>query len=102
MEAIVRETHRWRPVARFGIPHQSIANDVIEYQGQEYFIPEGSIMFSVTWAIEHDQSQFEDYDRFMPERFLDRNGNLKSNYGTSAFGFSRRACPGVPFSERTL
>ncbi|KAG6888628.1 hypothetical protein C0995_006872 [Termitomyces sp. Mi166 len=94
VEAIVR--------ARFGVPHQSVADDVIEYQGQEYFIPEGSILFSVTWAIEHDQSRFKDHDRFMPERFLDAEGNLKLDYETSAFGFGRRGCPGVPFAERTL
>ncbi|KAG5716141.1 Steroid 17-alpha-hydroxylase/17,20 lyase [Termitomyces sp. T112] len=102
VEAIVRETYRWRPAARFGIPHQSIADDVIEYQGREYFIPKGSIIFSVTWAIEHDRSKFEDHDRFMPERFLDARGNLKSDYETSAFGFGRRGCPGIPFAERTL
>ncbi|KNZ81601.1 Cytochrome P450 2B11 [Termitomyces sp. J132] len=94
MEAIVR--------VRFGIPHQSVADDVIQYQGQQYFIPEGSVIFPVTWAIEHDQSIFEDHDRFVPERFLDAKGNLKPHYETSAFGFGRRVCPGIPFAERTL
>jgi len=39
---------------------------------------------------------------FQPERFLDDTGNLKSGYETSAFGFGRRVCPGIPFAERTL
>ncbi|KAG6902058.1 hypothetical protein C0995_005115 [Termitomyces sp. Mi166 len=99
VEAIVRETLRWRPAVRFGIPHQSVADDVIKYQGQEYLIPEGSIIFPVAWAIEHDQERFRDHDHFMPERFLDDKGDLKPNYETSAFGFGRR---GVPFAERTL
>ncbi|KAG6875366.1 hypothetical protein C0993_009553, partial [Termitomyces sp. T159_Od127] len=121
VEAIVRETLRWRPAARCGVPHQSIADDTIEYQGQTYFIPKGSIIFAVAWlvapssshtptknyrfntrAIEHDQSRFKDHDRFMPSRFLDAEGDLKPNYETSAFGFGRRACPGVPFAERSL
>ncbi|KAG6907957.1 hypothetical protein DXG01_006745 [Tephrocybe rancida] len=102
VEAILRETLRWRPAARFGLPHQSIADDVIEYQGQEYFIPKGSVIFGVTWAIEHDGTRFESPDDFMPERFLDAEGKLKSNYETSAFGFGRRVCPGIPFAERTL
>ncbi|KAG6829138.1 hypothetical protein H0H87_012507 [Tephrocybe sp. NHM501043] len=102
VEAIVRETLRWRPAARFGVPHQSTASDVIEYNGQEYFIPEGSIIFAVPWAIEHQQSRFQDHDRFMPERFLDAEGKLKADYDTSAFGFGRRMCPGVPFAERSL
>ncbi|KAG6810158.1 hypothetical protein H0H92_013074, partial [Tricholoma furcatifolium] len=90
LEAVVRETLRWRPAARFGAPHLSTANDTIEYQGNEYFIPEGSIIFPVTWAIEHDASRYDDHDRFMPERFLDERGQLKPNYETSAFGFGRR------------
>ncbi|KAG5731523.1 Cytochrome P450 2B19 [Termitomyces sp. T112] len=102
VEAIVRETLRWRPAARFGVPHQSTENDAIEYQGQEYFIPKGSIIFAVPWAIEHQQSRFENHDRFMPERFLDTKGKLKPDYDTSAFGFGRRMCPGIPFAERSL
>ncbi|KAG6876379.1 hypothetical protein C0993_003563, partial [Termitomyces sp. T159_Od127] len=53
-------------------------------------------------AIEHDQAKFKDHDRFMPERFLDSEGKLKSDYATSAFGFGRRVCPGIPFAERSL
>ncbi|KAG5340720.1 hypothetical protein C0989_000497 [Termitomyces sp. Mn162] len=53
-------------------------------------------------AIEHDQSYFEDHDRFMPERFLDSEGKLKPGYATSAFGLGRRTCPGIPFAERSL
>ncbi|KAF7372857.1 Steroid 17-alpha-hydroxylase/17,20 lyase [Mycena sanguinolenta] len=51
VEAIVRETLRWRPAVRFGIPHQSTADDAVEYKGQEYFIPKGSIIFAVTWSV---------------------------------------------------
>ncbi|KAF7341645.1 Cytochrome P450 2B19 [Mycena sanguinolenta] len=54
VEAIVRETLRWRPAARFGVPHQSTADDVVEYKGKEYFIPKGSIIFAVSWSDESD------------------------------------------------
>ncbi|KAG6828450.1 hypothetical protein H0H92_007935 [Tricholoma furcatifolium] len=91
IEAVVRETLRWRPAVRFGVPHQSTADDVIDYRGQEYFIPKGSIVFAVAWAIEHDESTYEDHDRFMPERFLDSKGNLKGDYNTR-----------IPFAERSL
>ncbi|KAG6919136.1 hypothetical protein DXG01_008943 [Tephrocybe rancida] len=128
IEAVVRETLRWRPTgalgqphteniltsvyyiaARSGLPHQSTEDDVIEYRGQEYYIPKGSTIFAVAWAMEHDQSRYEDHDRFMPERFLDAEGKLKLDYNTSAFGFGRRmvdskttVCPGIPFAERSL
>ncbi|KAF7372834.1 Steroid 17-alpha-hydroxylase/17,20 lyase [Mycena sanguinolenta] len=90
VEAIVRETIRWRPAVRFGLPHQSTADDVVEYKGKEYFIPKGSIIFAVPWAIEHEQERFENHDLFQPERFLDDTNNLKAGYETSAFGFGRR------------
>ncbi|KAG6825467.1 hypothetical protein H0H92_003633 [Tricholoma furcatifolium] len=103
IEAVVRETHRWRPAARFGVPHRTTVSDVVEYRGKQYSIPKGSVIFAVAWAIEHDASRFEDHDRFMPERFLDSaEGKLKPNYETSAFGFGRRVCPGIPFAERSL
>ncbi|KAJ7212728.1 cytochrome P450 [Mycena pura] len=94
VEAVVRETLRWRPAARFGVPHQSTTDDVVEYKGTEYFIPKGSIIFAVPWAIEHEQERFNNHDVFQPERFLDDTGNLKSGYETT--------CPGVPFAERAL
>ncbi|KAF7372747.1 Steroid 17-alpha-hydroxylase/17,20 lyase [Mycena sanguinolenta] len=101
VEAIVRETLRWRPAARLGAPHQSTADDVVEYKGKEYFIPKGSVIFAVTWAIEHKQERFQNHDMFQPERFLDDTNHLKAGYETSAFGYIT-ACPGIPFAERAL
>ncbi|KAG6836624.1 hypothetical protein H0H93_005967 [Arthromyces matolae] len=99
MEAVLREILRWRPIVRTGVPHKSTADDFVEYNGKEYFIPKGSTVYALTWAMEHDESQYEDHDRFMPERFLDSEGKLKGNYQTSAFGFGRR---GIPFAQRSL
>ncbi|KAJ7628992.1 cytochrome P450 [Roridomyces roridus] len=102
VEAVLRETLRWRPALRFGLPHQATSDDVVEYQGKEYFIPKGTIVFAVTWALEHDKSKYENSDEFRPERFLDDKGQLKPGYETSAFGFGRRVCAGQPFADRSL
>ncbi|KAG6827337.1 hypothetical protein H0H92_012186 [Tricholoma furcatifolium] len=102
IEAVVWETLRWLPAARVGLPHRTTASDIVEYRGKQYSIPKGSIIFAVTWAIEHDASRFEEHDRFMPDRFFDAEGKLKATYDTSAFGFGRRICPGIPFAERSL
>ncbi|KAG6819823.1 hypothetical protein H0H93_008233 [Arthromyces matolae] len=83
------DSHNMPPV-RSGIPHRATADDIVEHKGQEYFIPRGSIIFPVAWAIEHDKTRFEDNDRFYPRHFLDEEGKLKPNYETSAFGFGRR------------
>ena len=42
---------RWRPPARLGFPHQSTADDIIEYNGEQYFIPAGTSVFAVTWSV---------------------------------------------------
>ncbi|KAJ6490101.1 cytochrome P450 [Mycena sanguinolenta] len=88
------ETLRWRPAVRFGLPHQSTTDDVVEYKGKEYFIPKGSTIFAVSWAMEHEQERFENPDLFQPEHFLDSTNNLKLGYETM--------CPGSPFAERAL
>ncbi|KAF7372754.1 Cytochrome P450 2B11 [Mycena sanguinolenta] len=79
-------------------PHQSTADDVVEYKGKEYFIPKGSVLLAVSWAIEHDQERFENHDLFQPARFLDDTNNLKAGYETTDI----TVCPGIPFAERSL
>lgn len=43
------ETLRWRPSVRFGVAHKSTADDIVEYNGEHYFIPAGATIFPVTW-----------------------------------------------------
>lgn len=45
------EVLRWRPAARFGIPHKATEDDVIEYNGQEYFIPKDTTIIGVPWLV---------------------------------------------------
>jgi len=45
--AIMKETHRWHPVAPLGLPHSSDEEDI--YQG--YRIPKGSILLSNNWYV---------------------------------------------------
>ena len=49
--SLATETLRWRPGGRFGFPHQSTADDTVEYNGEQYFIPAGSTVFGVTWSV---------------------------------------------------
>ncbi|KAG5730749.1 Steroid 17-alpha-hydroxylase/17,20 lyase [Termitomyces sp. T112] len=102
IEAVCREVLRWRPAARFAIPHKVTEDDMVEYNGKEYFIPKGSTVMGVPWIIEHDPVVYRDPDRFDPARWLDEKGQLKSDYSTTAFGWGRRICPGIPFAERSL
>ncbi|KAG6909897.1 hypothetical protein DXG01_014711 [Tephrocybe rancida] len=102
LEAVCREALRWRPAARPVSYPFATEDDVIEYNGEEYFIPKGSTIMGVPWIIEHDPSVYPDPDTFNPGRWIDENGQLKGDYSTTAFGWGRRTCPGTPFAERSL
>ncbi|GLB41043.1 putative monooxygenase activity [Lyophyllum shimeji] len=102
VEAVCREVLRWRPAARFAIPHKTTEEDIVEYNGEEYYIPKGATIIGVPWIIEHDPQVYPDPDTFKPERWLTPDGKLKGDYSTTAFGWGRRTCPGSPFAERSL
>lgn len=46
------EVLRWRPAARFGIPHKTTEDDVVEYKGKEYFIPKDTTIIGVPWSVD--------------------------------------------------
>lgn len=47
IDAVVKETLRWHPVAPMGIPHMSVEDDM--YEG--YHIPKGSLFLPNIWYI---------------------------------------------------
>ncbi|RPD62677.1 cytochrome P450 [Lentinus tigrinus ALCF2SS1-7] len=97
VNAVLKETLRWHPVAPFGIPHTT--GDDIEYRG--YFIPKGTTFVANTWACMHDPDVYADPDRFLPDRFM-RDGKLDPDVrdpNDFVFGYGRRKCPGKAFAE---
>ena len=48
------------------IPHATTADDTYH----DMFIPKGSMVLQNTWAINHDEEEFEAPDQFIPERFI--------------------------------
>jgi len=79
------------------------------YEG--YSIPAGTMLFANTWAIHHDESEYERPDDFYPERFLNNKfgthhptnetseDHRRATYG---FGAGRRVCPGQRLAENSL
>jgi cytochrome P450 len=69
------------------------------------------MIFANAWAIGHDESEYENPDVFIPERFLNnkygtrnlsdkaRNEGRRITYG---FGAGRRICPGQKLAENSL
>jgi cytochrome P450 len=45
IDAIVKETMRWHPIAPLGLPHRSDADEVVE----GYLIPKGAIIMANIW-----------------------------------------------------
>ncbi|OAX33870.1 cytochrome P450 [Rhizopogon vinicolor AM-OR11-026] len=91
IDAVLRETLRWQPIAPLGAPHATSSADVYN----DYFIPKGATVMSNTWAISRDEKRYPDACIFMPERFLDVNGALTDDDPAKyIFGLGRRRCPG--------
>ncbi|KAI1172680.1 cytochrome P450 [Nemania sp. FL0916] len=99
IDAIVKETLRWHPIAPMGIPHQNTEDDV--YEG--YLIPKGSMLFANIWHFTHDPERYHDPFEFKPERFLPGAADKpEPDPKQFAFGFGRRACPGNHLADNTL
>ncbi|CAL1701259.1 unnamed protein product [Somion occarium] len=99
--AIVLESMRWLPVTPFAIPHKLIQDD--EYNG--YLIPKGTTVIPNSWAMLHNPEDYPDPERFLPERFLTKDGKLNPEVRdptTFSFGYGRRICPGRFLSNDSL
>ncbi|KAI9439112.1 cytochrome P450 [Lactarius indigo] len=97
IRAMVKETLRWRPMARLGFPHLTTEDDW--YDGM--FIPKGTMVFANVWHLNRDHTTYgADAEHFNPARFLDVNGDVApcspdtKGEGHNTFGFGKRLCPG--------
>ncbi|KAF2124167.1 cytochrome P450 [Dothidotthia symphoricarpi CBS 119687] len=97
--AIMKETHRWHPVAPMGLPHCSTAEDVFE----GYRIPKGSLVIANIWWFTHDPAVYADPMVFRPERHLDTpTHKAEPDPRNWIFGFGRRVCPGRYVADNAL
>ncbi|EKG12949.1 Cytochrome P450 [Macrophomina phaseolina MS6] len=96
--AVVKEGFRWRPnTAEMGVPTSLIKDD--EYEG--YRFPAGTVFTWNAWALALDPEEYQEPERFWPERFLneDLNNPMKGHYG---FGPGRRVCVGWNVGETNV
>ncbi|KAG6371206.1 cytochrome P450 [Boletus reticuloceps] len=99
IDAILRETIRFSPVAPLSIPYASVDDDM--YHG--YHIPKGAILLANLWSMAHDESIYPNPHAFIPERFLNDDGSLKPDDTQHlAYGFGRRMCVGRHFADASV
>jgi cytochrome P450 len=93
INAIIRETLRWRPVAAGGVPHAVTQDD--EYMG--YLIPKGTTVIPNHWAIHLDDNVYKDPYEYNPDRWIE-----DPNLPFAAFGHGRRVCTGQHIAKNSL
>ncbi|THU92229.1 cytochrome P450 [Dendrothele bispora CBS 962.96] len=102
VEAIYREVMRWHPALPIGFPHKS-TEDII-YKG--YLIPKGTLIHANIWAITHNPDQYTSPEKFIPERYLNKDGSFNEKYVNintiDAYGYGRRVCVGRHVADDTL
>ncbi|KAK7461952.1 hypothetical protein VKT23_008385 [Stygiomarasmius scandens] len=104
VKALIKETHRFRPVAPLALPHAMLTDGTY----RAYTIPKGTIIFANTWGIYHDPDLFDDPEMFKPERYLDSEYGVKPGVDdkdfrhTLIFGYGRRICPGMHLANNSI
>ncbi|KAI1321957.1 cytochrome P450 [Xylariaceae sp. FL0255] len=99
LEAIMKETIRWHPVAPMGLAHKNIEDDICN----GYRIPKESMLFANIWHFTHDPDVYHDPGVFKPERFLHGDAyEPEPDPGKFVFGFGKRKCPGMNLAYHTI
>ncbi|KAF8510750.1 cytochrome P450 [Gautieria morchelliformis] len=104
IQAIVKETHRFRPVAPLGLPHALSSEESID----GYILPKGASIIMNIWGMFHDEEAFDKPEAFNPDRFLDSEFGTKAHVDTTGrrhdyvFGTGRRICPGIHLAQNSI
>ena len=85
IQAVIKEALRWRPLVDAGVNHMCTE----DFEFEQYYFPKGTLFTWNAWAISQDPKEYEDPERFWPERFMnDQVGDILR--GVWAFGAGRR------------
>ncbi|KAG6660886.1 hypothetical protein CIPAW_03G135700 [Carya illinoinensis] len=92
LDMVVKETLRLHPVAPLLLPHEAREDCTVN----GFHIPRKSRVMINIWAIGRDPSVWSDAEKFIPERFVGSNIDLKGrDFRLIPFGAGRRGCPGM-------
>ncbi len=101
--AVIYEVLRYHSITPNNVPRMAVKDTNIRGVG----IPEGAAVAYNTMALHHDPGFWEEPDKFLPERFLDSDGNILSpdhprRKRLLPFSSGVRVCPGEQFALARL
>ncbi|KAK9288795.1 hypothetical protein L1049_017260 [Liquidambar formosana] len=92
LDMVVKETLRLHPVAPLLLPHESMEDCTIN----GFHIPKKSRILINARAIGRDPNAWTDANKFLPERFVGNDIDIRGrNFQLIPFGSGRRGCPGL-------
>ncbi|XP_018079581.1 cytochrome P450 1A1 [Xenopus laevis] len=99
-EAFINEVLRHSSFVPFGLPHCT----TVDTKLNGYFIPKGTCVFTNLYQVNHDNTVWKDADMFMPERFLDENGQIIKSLTEKVliFGMGVRKCVGEDVARNEI
>ncbi|KAK3581603.1 hypothetical protein CHS0354_017462 [Potamilus streckersoni] len=98
-EAVLHESMRLAPVAPTGLPHVATCATKIG----DYEIPKGTMVLINFWALHHDPHQWDEVEKFKPERFLSEGNKLGPKPESwLPFSAGRRVCLGETVAKPEL
>ena len=93
LEAFIIEVMRHTSVIPMTLPHSTTRDTSLN----GYFIPKDTVVFVNLHSVAHDNTRFEDPQKFNPSRFLNEDGTALDPAKTDLvmpFGAGRRRCLG--------
>ncbi|XP_045783814.1 probable cytochrome P450 305a1 [Maniola jurtina] len=93
--AFISEVHRCCTVAPFAGGRRALT----DYELDGYVIPKGTTVLVSLGDLHIDPDVWLQPDKFMPERFIDENGKLKTVTNVYPFSMGRRRCLGESFAK---
>ncbi|XP_042041775.1 cytochrome P450 71AU50-like [Salvia splendens] len=92
LNMVVKESFRQHPAAPLLLPHYSREDSKVN----GYDIPKGSRILINTYAIGRDPNVWPDPEKFIPERFIGSDIDVRGqHFQLLPFGSGRRGCPGI-------
>jgi cytochrome P450 len=99
LQAVIKETFRLHPPVPLLLPRRAEATT----QVMGHTIPKGARVLVNVWAMGQDKDIWQEPEKFMPERFLERSTDFKGgDFELIPFGAGRRICPGMPLASRMV